>query len=448
MNKHKFFPAAISFAIGLALSAAAAAQTTPTFSKDIAPLFFKDCANCHRSGEIAPMSLLTYEQARPWAKSIKARVASGQMPPWQSDDPHGTFLNDRRLSDAEKSLIVRWVDAGAPKGNPKDMPPAPKFPEGWQIGKPDATFSMEKPYEVPATGVVEYQYFTVPSNFTEDKWIQAIEVRAGARSVVHHILVYAKDPTYKGPRRDAFTVAVPDMSKMQRPAGAGRGQQRQLTPEEQIKRDPGILVGMMAPGTNPMVFKSGTAMKIPAGSLLTFQIHYTPNGKTPVPDQSTVGMIFSKTPPVQEVRDTYFANPTLVLPAGAPDTAIPSAIVFTEDSHITGMVPHTHLRGRTWEDRLVYPDGHTQVILSVPTYDFNWQTLYEFATPLAVPKGTRLETTAHYDNSPNNKSNPDATKEVHWGDQTFEEMQFTALLYTVDKAPSPAAQNATGGGGQ
>jgi len=448
MYKHKLSPAAILFAAGLALSASAAAQTTPTFSKDIAPLFNKDCASCHRSGEIAPMSLLTYEQARPWAKSIKARVASGQMPPWQSDDPHGTFLNDRRLSDAEKSLIVRWVDAGAPKGNPKDLPPVPKFPEGWQIGKPDAVFSMDKPYEVPATGVVEYQYFTVPSNFTEDKWIQAIEVRAGARSVVHHILVYAKDPAYKGPRRDSFTVAVPDMSKMQRPAGAGRGPQRPLTPEEQIKRDPGILVGMMAPGTNPMVFKSGTAMKIPAGSLLTFQIHYTVNGKTPVTDQSSVGMIFAKTPPVQEVRDTYFANPTLVLPAGAPDTAIPSAIVFTEDSHITGMVPHTHLRGRTWEDRLVYPDGRTQVILSVPTYDFNWQTLYEFATPLAVPKGTRLETVAHYDNSPNNKSNPDATKEVHWGDQTFEEMQFTALLYTVDKAPSPAAQNASGGGGQ
>ena len=157
MNRYKYSSAAILFAAGLALSANAAAQTTPTFSKDIAPIFFRDCASCHRSGEIAPMSLLTYEQARPWAKSIKARVASGQMPPWQSDDPHGTFLNDRRLSDAEKSLIVRWVDVGAPQGNAKDMPPAPKFPEGWQIGKPDAVFSMEKPYEVPATGVVEIQ---------------------------------------------------------------------------------------------------------------------------------------------------------------------------------------------------------------------------------------------------------------------------------------------------
>ncbi|HWE51805.1 MAG TPA: hypothetical protein VG273_18570 [Bryobacteraceae bacterium] len=449
MNKHQFSPVAISFAVGLALSAAAAAQTTPTFSKDIAPLFFKDCATCHRPGEIAPMSLLSYQDARPWAKSIKARIASGQMPPWQSDDPHGTFLNDRRLSEAEKSLIIRWVDAGAPQGNAKDMPPAPKFPEGWQIGKPDAVFSMAKPYEVPATGTVEYQYFTVPSNFTEDKWIQAIEVRAGARSVVHHILVYAKDPSYKGPRRDAFTVAVPDMSKRQRPAGSPPPQQqRQLTPEEALRRDPGTLVGMMAPGTNPMVFKPGTAMKIPAGSLLTFQIHYTVNGKTAMEDQSSVGMIFAKTPPQQEVRDTYFANPTLVLPAGAPDVAVPSAIVFTEDSHITGMVPHTHLRGKTWEDRLVYPDGHTQVILSVPTYDFNWQTLYEFATPLAVPAGTRLETVAHYDNSANNKANPDPTKTVHWGDQTFEEMQFTALLYTVDKAPSPASQNASGGGGQ
>jgi hypothetical protein len=442
--------AARLFAAGLALSAIAAAQTTPTFTKDVAPLFYKSCANCHRPGEIAPMSLLTYEQARPWAKSIRARVASGQMPPWHSDDPHGTFSNDRRLTDEEKSTILRWVDAGAPEGDKKALPPAPKFVEGWEIGKPDLVVSMEKPYEVPATGTIDYQYFSVPTNFTEDKWIQAIEVRPGARSVVHHILVYAKDPAYGGPMQNAYKQLVPDMSRrQQRPAGATPppAPPPPLSPAG-LRRDPGILVGMMAPGTNPMILKPGTGMKLGAGTILTFQIHYTVNGKTPVEDRSSVGIIFAKSTPTQEIHDSFFANPTLDLPAGAADTAVPAAIQFTEDSHITQIVPHTHLRGKTWEDRLVYPDGRVQTILSVPTYDFNWQTIYVFATPLAVPKGSRIETVAHYDNSVNNKANPDSTKEVHWGDQTWEEMQFTAFTYTVDNAPSPAAQAATGGGGR
>ena len=442
---HKIPLYAKLFAAGFALSAFAAAQTTPTYSKDIAPLFNKDCATCHRPGEIAPMSLLTYEQARPWAKSIKARVASGQMPPWHSDDPRGTFLNDRRLSDEEKSMIVRWVDAGAPQGNPKDAPPVPKFVDGWEIGKPDVIVKMEKPFEVPATGTVDYQYFSVPSNFKEDKWVQAIEVRPGNRSVVHHILVYAKDPSYSGPPQDAYKLVVPDLSKRRRPAGAAAPPPPAPGSQEAIARDPGILVGMMAPGTNPMILKPGTGMKLAAGTLLTFQIHYTVNGKTPQQDQSSVGIIFAKQTPVQEIRDTFFFNPTLTLPAGSPDTAVPAAIEFTEDAHITAIVPHTHLRGKTWEDRLVYPDGHSQVILSVPTYDFNWQTIYVFAKPLAVPKGARLETIAHYDNSVNNKANPDPTKDVHWGDQTWDEMQFTAFTYTVDNAPSPAAQSSGGG---
>ncbi len=306
---------------GIGLSALAAAETSPTFTKDIAPLFDKSCVNCHRPGEIAPMSLLTYEQVRPWAKSIRARVASGQMPPWQSDDPHGTFLNDRRLTDDEKNTILRWVDEGAPQGDAKAMPPAPKFAEGWEIGKPDVVFTIPEAYEVPASGTVDYQYFTVPTNFKEDKWIQAIEVRPGARSVVHHILVYAKDSSYAGPPRGPYTQVVPDMSRrQQRPAGAAPPRPTAGSPEAQ-HQDPGILVGMVAPGTNPMILKPGTGMKLGPGTLLTFQIHYTPNGKTPVKDQSSVGIVFAKQVPQQEVHDTFFANPMLRLPPGAPDTA-------------------------------------------------------------------------------------------------------------------------------
>ena len=434
--KNQFLSAAKLFAAAFALTALAAAQTTPTFTKDVAPIFNKNCVNCHQAGEIAPMSLLTFEQARPWAKSIKGKVLSGQMPPWHSTDPKGTFLNDRRLSEADKSTIVRWVDAGAPQGDPKDMPPAPKVVAGWEIGTPDLILSMAKAYTVPATGTVPYQYFQIPSTFTEDRWIQKIEVRPGALSVVHHILMYAKDPAHPGKLPDAYKQVVPP----QRPP-------RQLTPEqiEQMqKRDPGVLIGMTAPGTNAMIFKPGVAMKIPAGATLTFQIHYTVNGKTPVEDLSKVGIVFAKNPPVQELHNTAFLNPTLVLPAGAADVTVPTAIEFTEDSHITALVPHTHLRGTGWEYTLVFPDGRTVKPLSVPNYDFNWQTLYVFTEPVAVPKGTRLEAIAHYDNSVNNKSNPDPTTEVHWGDQTWEEMQYTGIQYTIDGAKLPVASSPGG----
>src|SRR5690242_9537280 len=181
----------------LLLPAGASAQATPTFSKDVAPLFNQHCVTCHRPGEMAPMSLLEYQQVRPWAKAIKEKVARGAMPPWHSDAPRGTFLNDRRLTDAEKSTILRWVDGGAPEGNPKDLPPGPKFTEGWEIGTPDVVLKMPTPFEVPATGTIPYKLFTIPTNFTEDRWVQAIEVRPGERSVVHHVLAFVRDPSGK-----------------------------------------------------------------------------------------------------------------------------------------------------------------------------------------------------------------------------------------------------------
>ena len=188
-----------------------------------------------------------------------------------------------------------------------------------------------------------------------------------------------------------------------------------------------------------MVFQAGEAVKIPAGSTLVFQVHYTANGKT-TSDQSSLGLIFAKEPPAREIHASAFLNPLFTLPAGNPDTAVDSAIEFKEDVHITSLIPHTHLRGKSWEYRLVYPDGRSEVVLSVPHYDFNWQTWYSFAKPLAVPKGSRLEATAHYDNSVNNPSNPDPKINVRWGDQTWEEMQFTGITYYVDH---PGPVNAT-----
>jgi mono/diheme cytochrome c family protein len=394
-------------------SALAASAAMPTFSKDVAPIVFQHCANCHRPGEIAPMSLLTYEQVRPWAKSIREKVASGLMPPWHADAPRGTFSNDRRLTDSEKDTLIRWVSAGAPEGDARDLPPAPKFTQGWEIGKPDVVLSIP-PYEVPASGTIEYQNFSVPTNFTEDKWIQAIEVRPGVRSVVHHVLVFSREPGGTA-RPVAFVSVVPPRPTAARPPASA-------SPAEPQQLGPPALIATMAPGTKAMTFEPSTAIRIRAGAVLSFQLHYTTNGQASV-DQSSVGMIFAKQPPTQELRTSAFTNQVFSIPAGATDQAVDSAIQFEQDSHIFALFPHTHLRGKSWRYVLVYPDGHSEVVLSVPKYDFNWQTFYEFATPLAVPKGSRLEATAHYDNSLNNPSNPDPKVEVRWGEQTWNEMQ-------------------------
>jgi Copper type II ascorbate-dependent monooxygenase, C-terminal domain len=390
---------------------------TPTFSKDVAPILYKNCVSCHRPGSVAPMSLISYEQARPWAKAIGEKVALGVMPPWHSVDPRGTYSNDRRLTQEEKDTILRWVSAGAPKGSASDLPPAPVFAEGWQIGKPDVVLTMSEPYQVPASGTVAYQYFKVPTNFTEDKWVQSIEVRPGARSVVHHILVFSKIPG-EGRRHDIITV-VPDLPPNRPPAPG------------EADKDPGVLIATTAPGTNAMTFQPGTAMLIKAGSVLTFQVHYTANG-TATADQSSVGIVFAKQPPTQEVRTGAFFNPTLVIPAGDGNAEVDCVMEFKEDAHLWAIFPHTHLRGKSWAYRVIYPDGTSKALLTVPKYDFNWQTYYILAEPLALPKGTKLEAIAHYDNSTNNASNPDPSKIVHWGDQTWQEMQYTGVTYTFD----------------
>lgn len=393
-------------------SARSDAPATPTFSRDVAPILFNNCASCHRPNDIAPMSLLTYEDARPWAKSIRQQVATGNMPPWHASQPHGTFSNDRRLSEKDKDTLIRWVDGGAPKGDPKDLPAAPRLAEGWEIGTPDAIVSMPKEFEVAESGTINYQFFEAPTNFKEDKWVQAIEVRPGARAVVHHVLVFCREPgTRKAP---GFSQVTPKLG--------GAGDHREL---------PGSLIATTAPGTNAMILKPGSALRIKAGAVFYFQVHYTSNG-TAAKDRTSVGMIFAKHPPQQEMRNSAFVNPLFMIPPGAEDKVVESAIEFSEDSHIWALFPHTHLRGKSWEYRLVYPDGRSEVVLSVPRYDFNWQTYYFFTKPLAVTKGTRLEATAHYDNSTANKWNPDPKATVRWGPQTWEEMQYSGITYSVD----------------
>jgi hypothetical protein len=413
----------------------------PTFSKDVAPILYKNCTGCHRPGEIGPMPLLTYDDARPYATAIKDEVQAGHMPPWHAAAPAGMFLNERRLSDADKQTLFRWVEGGAPRGNDRDLPPKPAYPDGWTIGTPDAVFPMPTAYAVPASGTIPYQYFEVPTNFTEDKWIQALEIRPGTRAVVHHVLLYAREPEGSGPprtrvltpRRDGTfpqPAAAPAGAPAAPPAAPPAGAQPQTPP-----RRLGALIGATAPGTNATMFRPGAALQIRAGAVLTFQIHYTANGVAAT-DRSTVGIVFAKTPPTAEVRAASFINARLAIPAGAANHQVDAEVTFAEDALVWGLLPHTHLRGTKWEYRLVYPDGRTESILSVPRYDFNWQTYYMFAKPLAVPKGARIESSAWYDNSAANPSNPDPKKDVRWGDQTWEEMQYTGILYST---PAPAA---------
>jgi hypothetical protein len=413
------------------LATSAAAQTAaPTFSKDVAPILYKHCTACHRAGEAAPMSLITYEESRPWARAIRDRVLNGAMPPWHADPAHGTFKNDRRLSAAEKDVISRWVAAGAPQGTASDLPPRPVYAEGWTIGQPDAIVTMESPYSLPATGEIPYQYFEVKTNFTEDKWVQALEIRPGDRSVVHHVLVYARAPE-PTPRPLPFRQRNPPgplsptmMREMADPAV------RKVQQSQSMRRGP--LMAQTAPGTPPTVFAPGTAMLVKAGTVLTFQVHYTTSGKATT-DRTSMGFVFAKEPPQSEVRTSAMLNPRFMIPAGAPDHAVEAGMEFTEDVTLYSIVPHTHLRGKSWQHTLVHPDGREEILLSVPTYDFNWQTEYIFATPIKVPKGAILKSVAHYDNSPANKANPDPTQPVYWGDQTWEEMQYTALYFSIDK---------------
>lgn len=404
------------------------AAGVPTFTKDIAPILFKNCASCHRPGEIAPMSLMTYAAARPWAKSIRDEVLDGTMPPWHADAPHGTFLNERRLSEADKQTIVRWANGGAPQGDPADMPAAPDFAEGWMMGRPDAVFEMEEPYRLPADGTIQYEYFYIPTNFTEARWVRAIEVRPGNREVVHHVLVYyraAPDLPRTNVLRFSETARLP----VQNTPGVRLSPARRGLP-------PRRLIASYAPGTQPQVAPEGTAFRLEPGGIIELQMHYTTIGE-PATDRTSVGLVYAKEPAALELRPSQFVNGQFTLPAGAANVAVTADVEFLQDVTIWGLLPHTHVRGTKWEYKMILPDGRSTTILSVPRYDFNWQTYYMFREPLRVPKGAKIVSTAWYDNSPANKSNPDPKSDVRWGDQTWEEMQYTGMLFTL-AAPPPS----------
>jgi peroxiredoxin len=371
-----------------------------TFTKHVSRILQKNCQECHRAGQIGPMELLTYQDAVDWSETIREVIQDRRMPPWYADPAHGKFSNDRSLTKEERDNLKVWLDNGMPKGDEKDAPEPLKFAEGWRIGKPDVVFTMPKAYTVaPKTekSSIRYQYATVQTNFKEDVWVQAAEARPGNRKVVHHIIVYVRAPGQKRDRLD----------------GIGSG----------------FLVPY-APGDMPSVFPEGSAKKIPKGSTLIFQMHYTPVA-TRETDRSSVGLIFAKKPPASETRTRSIAQQLLFIPAGASNQKIKSTTVIRQDSMLLSMLPHMHLRGKSFEYEAVYPDGKTEVLLKVPQYDFNWQTVYRLEKPRLLPAGTRINCTAYFDNSKNNKNNPNPSKPVMWGEQTWEEMMIGFIDYSV-----------------
>jgi hypothetical protein len=300
-------------------------------------------------------------------------------------------------------VLLSWVDQGCPKGDEKDLPPRRTFSSDWRIGKPDAVVSMTETYQVPAESPksgIPYQYFTMETNFDEDKWVERAEARAGSPEVVHHIVVFIVPPGAKFNQRD------PGMR---------------------------VLCGT-APGDMPFIAPPGAAKKLPKGAKLVFQMHYTPNGKAQ-PDQSSVGLVFAKKPVEYQVRTVPVFNPKIAIPAGESNYEIESEFVIKENSRIFSFMPHMHVRGKDFFIEAILPDGTKETLLSVPRFNFNWQSVYRFAEPVSVPAGTKIHCIAHFDNSTKNPNNPDPTKTVFWGDQTWEEMMIGWMDFAYDRKP-------------
>lgn len=383
-----------------------------TYSNQVSRILQQRCVQCHREGEIAPFTLTSYEDVSGWADTIREVIDNGRMPPWHASSKYGTFANDARMPDDEKHLVREWIANGLPEGDSEDLPPARKFPDGWSIPEPDVVFTMPKAYTVPERGVVEYQYFTLDPGFTEDRWVRASEIRPGNRAVVHHVIMYVQPPG-----------------------------------SEPVRRSGGLgydFLAVFAPGTPPMKLQPGQAKMIPAGSKLVFQVHYTPNG-TEQTDQSQVGLVFADPSDVRKlVKPAFVLNHRFEIPAGAKNHRVVAQHRFDNDSLLISLMPHMHLRGKSFQFVAVDTDGQHEILLDVPHYDFNWQNVYELAEPRIMPEGSQLICVGHFDNSAENLVNPDPTIPVRFGEQTWEEMLVGYFEYAlVDQdlsQPSPSVE--------
>lgn len=420
----------------LAVSHLLAGTPAVTFHKDVEPLMQKHCQGCHRPGEAAPFSLVDYKDARPWAKSIREAVRLRKMPPWFADPAHGKFANDRRLSTAEIDTIKAWVDQGAPEGHAADAPSPVAFVDDWKIGKPDLVVELPVQFPVPADGKIDYTWFAADMKLTEDKWIEKVEVRPTDRTVVHHALVFARPPgtTFRADLQPGGFQARPEVKKVHsKPQsdsaifaiGNSYGQGAEMIGDYVVNGD-------------PFVAGPGQARLVRAGSHMLFQMHYTSNGRATT-DHTRVGIVFAKTAPKERVVNDAVLNGSLRIPPGSPNHEVHGTVTFLDDTLIGGFGPHMHVRGKAMRYELLRSEAEpAETLLYVPEYNFNWQLKYQPATWVPVKKGDKLRITAWYDNSPNNRWNPDPTKEVLWGDQSWDEMLFAFFDFVIPANSDPA----------
>jgi len=381
-----------------------------TYHNRISRIIQNNCQTCHRVGGVAPFPLETYDQVFGRRAMIAYMTENHRMPPWFAHRDVGQWANDRSLSERDLNDLLAWAKGKAPEGDPRDGPLPRTWVAGWNIGKPDAILEIPKPFDIPAQGVVDYQYMYVKTDFPEDRWIERMEIRPTAPEAVHHVLVFLEAPL---------------------PPGKEPG------PDFQ-----GGIDGFFAatvPGTFGTFYPEGAAKRLPKGSWLKFQIHYTPRGTAKV-DQTRLALVFAKGPPEQEVATGSAYNAEFAIPPGAPNHEVKAEYVFKRAGTLLSFFPHMHLRGKAFRYDLVLPDGSEQELLRVPRYDFNWQLFYSLKTPLPVPAGARLRATAWYDNSTGNPFNPDPSKEVKFGEQTSDEM----MIGYFDWLPAPHSNWALG----
>jgi hypothetical protein len=390
----------------LARSSKPVSKPGVTFARDVAPILQTRCEACHRAGQNGPFTLTSYDDAVKHAAAIQEVTHQRRMPPWHADSRFGKFADDRHMSKAEIETIAAWVAAGKPRGDDKDLPKPVKWAKGWVHGEPDHVFTMPEEFEVPATGTLPYQNYIVETKFDEDKWITVAEARPGAPQVVHHVVAYILRPGSNQPVDAAGNL--------------------------------GILVGW-APGDLGLVCPPDTALRLPKGCRLRLEMHYTPTGKA-VKDRSSIGVKFAAQPPKYELFMNELGNMGFEIPPGAQHYKAQSTFrVRHGDARLVSVTPHMHWRGKDYKYEIVYPDGKTETVLSVPRFDFNWQNMYRFAEPLKLPKGSKVRATAHFDNSALNPMNPDPSKAVRFGLQTWDEMMVGFAAYVWER-PETAAE--------
>ena len=413
MKKLIVLAAACSFALAIYLPGTVSSHNSDknaiTFAKQVAPIFQKRCEECHHGGGMAPMSLVTYEEARPWARSIREKVAGREMPPFHAAGAVGRYLNDPRLTDEEIATVVKWVDGGAPKGDPKDLPAPIQWKNEWPFGEPDLVLKPRRPYTIKATKQDQYVFVVFDHVLPEDTWIRSIVTRPGNLKAVHHANTHVVTPMLKAPETGYFEGDF-------EPAARGT-----------------IMVSGWAPGVQPVALKEGVAIKIPKGMRFGIQIHYGPAEKETI-DETQVGVYFADGLIKKSMRVMFGDRKDLSIAPNDPSYSLTSTKTFDTDSIISFFHVHMHLRGKSYAMRMTYPDGRQEVALEVPRYDFNWQRTYVLNEPIRVPKGTKVDFIGTYDNSPKNRFNPDPSQTVKWGEKTTDEMMQGRIFYeSVDE---------------